>query len=67
MGTSCACGNCDCDDDKDKTDDCDCGHKHSAGGCAISHEDKLKLEAAIKEAGFEVQETPDGEIQILEK
>ena len=63
MGNSCNCGNCDCEEEKDATDGCDCGHEHYL----ISPEDKAKLEEAIKDAGFEVQETPDGEIQILEK
>jgi len=40
-----------------------CGHDHMP---AISPEDLEKLKAAITEAGYKIEETPEGEIRIIE-
>lgn len=66
---SCGCGHCHHDEDEEVTEEhaCACGHDHSAGGHEISHEDMEKLKQAIIDAGYKIEETPDGDIKILEK
>jgi len=51
MGNNCGCGHCDCEDEpKEK-----------------SPEEKVKkLKEEIKNLGYKVEETPDGEIKISE-
>lgn len=44
------------------TNDCDCGHDHNT----ISKEDFEDLKQSIKAAGFEVEETPEGDIKVLQ-
>jgi len=67
---NCACGH---DHDDKKEDDCcgdgcGCGHDHDHGHVpTISPEDLEKLKQAITDAGYKIEETPEGEIRILEK
>lgn len=68
-GHQCCGGGC-CSDDDTASEEasCGCGHDHAHGHLpTISPEDMDKLKAAITEAGYQIEETPDGEIRILEK
>lgn len=60
---ACGCGH-DCADDSQE-DACGCGHDHTAP--TITPEEMEKLKAAIIDAGYKFEETPEGEIRILEK
>jgi hypothetical protein len=52
MGNSCGCAHCDCDGDKDEK----------------SPEEKVEeLKKDIASLGYLVEDTPDGEIKIIEK
>lgn len=60
-GHECCGGGC----HEDTTnDDCGCGHDHCDK--PLSPEDMAKLKKAIIEAGYQIEETPEGEIRILE-
>ena len=62
----CCGGGCHgCGEDAEKEDSCGCGHDHCSPD--ITPEDLEKLKAAILESGYKIEETPDGEIKILEK
>ena len=55
MGNNCGCGHCACDDD------------NSPIGEEKTPEDKVKdLEKEIEGLGYNVEETPEGEIKISE-
>jgi hypothetical protein len=58
----CCGGGC-CDDSA--KDSCGCGHDHAAP--SITPEKLEHLKKAILEAGYKIEETPEGEIRILEK
>jgi hypothetical protein len=47
-------------------DHCGCGHEHGHSH-ELSAEDMQKLRDAIAEAGYQIEETPEGDIRILEK
>ncbi|KKR21415.1 MAG: hypothetical protein UT50_C0008G0015 [Candidatus Moranbacteria bacterium GW2011_GWA2_39_41] len=55
------------DDDNSEEDSCGCGHDHGHDMPAITPEEMEKLKAAIIEAGYKIEETPEGELKILEK
>jgi hypothetical protein len=62
----CCGGGCHgCGDDSEE-DSCGCGHNHTHMP-AITPEELEKLKAAITEAGYKFEETPEGEIRIIEK
>lgn len=61
----CGGGHCH-DDQKSVEDSCGCGHDHGHSH-ALSPEDLQKLKDAITEAGYQIEETPDGNVRILEK
>ncbi len=64
---SCGCGHCHHNEDETaEKHACGCGHNHSASGHEISHEDMEKLKQAILDAGYQIEETPEGDIRILE-
>lgn len=68
---SCGCGHCDHDEEInepliDEDCACDCGHNHSHTQPA-SPEDLAKIKAAILQAGYKIEESPNGDIKILEK
>lgn len=50
-------------------------HAHEESGCdschghchEISEEDLEKLKAVIQEAGYKIEETPDGEVKIIKE
>jgi len=75
MGHSCGCGHNHGQEDEEKNPPadgdhkCACGHdhNHSSGGHTISPEDAEKLKKAILEAGYKFEETPDGDIKILQQ
>jgi hypothetical protein len=60
----CGDGCHDCGDDS-QDDACGCGHNHTAP--TITPEELEKLKAAISDAGYIFEETPEGEIRIMEK
>jgi Cd2+/Zn2+-exporting ATPase len=60
---ACGCGH-DCGDDNSQEDACGCGHEHAP---TITPEELEKLKASITAAGYKFEETPEGEIRILEK
>ena len=61
------CGGGHCHDEKETKDDgCCCGHDHGHSH-ELSPEDMEKLKATLKEAGYEFEETAEGELRILEK
>ena len=66
----CACGHCDHDDDEKEEgscgDSCGCGHDHGHQH-QITPEQMEVLKKSILEAGYKIEETPDGDIRILEK
>ncbi|EKE11713.1 MAG: hypothetical protein ACD_15C00034G0006 [uncultured bacterium] len=59
------CGGGHCHSEEDMQDECGCGHDH--GHChELSPEDMKKLKDAILEAGYKMEESPDGDIKIIE-
>jgi len=75
-GHQCCGGGCCSDDDTDDSkpstggDACGCGHSHGHDHGhmpTISPEDMAQLKQAILDAGYQIEETADGEIRILEK
>ena len=53
-----------CHDDAND-EGCGCGHAHCEEE-PLSPEDLAKLKKALLEAGYKVEETPEGELKVLE-
>jgi hypothetical protein len=60
------CGGHHHDGEEAAGDDCGCGHDHGHSH-ALSAEDMEKLKSAIEDAGYKFEETPEGDIKIIEK
>lgn len=61
------CGSGCCGSDHAEEDACGCGHDHGHDHAPASPEEIAEIMKAIEAAGYKVEETPDGEIRILEK
>ena len=63
MGTDCNCGHCDCDDEKNPEDN----SAEEPSSTEVTAGKKVeKLKKSIKDLGFKVEETPEGDIKVLE-
>lgn len=62
MGHSCGCGHCACDDDQDKKTPADISDTEASANQKVKN-----LKKEIEALGYKIEETPEGDIKILEK